>query len=147
MLHTGGKDNLGAGTPELLQAVDEMVQRLGGGEQHLNQHTVVSGHTVALHHVLAAFNIRIELRFALGVQLQIDESLDTVTQRRGIHLCLVSPQKPGLFQPGNPGGYRRGGQKHLLGNFLQRSPGIRLQNVNDSAVNVVHAAAPFPDGV
>ena len=126
MLHTGGKDDLGAGAAKLLQPVDKVVQLLGGGKQHLDQHAVVAGDAVALHHVGAAFDIGVKLRLALGVQFQVDERLDAVAQRRRVHLRLVAPQQARLLQPGNARRHRRGGQKHLLGDLLQRRAGVGL---------------------
>ena len=104
--------------PELLQMVDELVQLLRGGKQHLDQHAVIAGHTVALHNVAAALDVGVKLRLALGIHVQIDERLDHVAQLRRVDLCLVAGDGAGAFQPGHAGRHGGAGQKHMVGNFF-----------------------------
>lgn len=103
MLYRGRKDDLGAGAAELLQMVDELVQLLCCAEQHLDQHTVIAGDAVALHHMGAVLDIRVKLRLALGVHIQIDEGLDHVPQLGGIDLRLIAGDSPRAFEPGDAG--------------------------------------------
>jgi len=98
--------------------VDELVQFLRRAEQNLNQHTVIAGDAVALHHMGAALNIGVELRLALGVHVQVDERLDHVAQLGCVHLGLIAGDGAGMLQPGNAGRHRRAGQKYLVSDFF-----------------------------
>ena len=130
------------GAAELLQMVDELVQFLGGAEQYLDQHAVIPGNAVALHHVGAALDVRVELRLALGVHIQIDEGFDRVAGLGGVDLGLIAGKHPFALQPGDAGGNGRAGKEHPVGDLLQRRAGVLLQNVDDLAVDVIHNIPP-----
>ena len=130
------------GAAELLQMVDELIQFLGGAEQHFDEHAVVAGDAVAFHNLGTLLDVGVKLRLALGVHIQIDERLDHVAQFGGVDLGLVARQDAGTFQPGDAGRHRRTGQKDMVGDFLQGSAGVFLQYVNDFAVYMIHGATP-----
>ena len=85
----GGEDDLRVCLAELLQLPDESIQFIRRRKGDFQEHREFTGHTVAFQHIRDAVHERIKNRLLLGVDLQIDESFDVVTQRLKVHVSAV----------------------------------------------------------
>ena len=113
MRHRRREHDLSGGVSETLNLSDKRIQFLRGRKCHLDQHGVHTGNAVALQHVGAAVDERIELRLLVCRQLQIDESSNMITQLLPVNYGIISQNDSLLFQLIDSGRNRRSRQKYL----------------------------------
>ena len=88
--HRCGKNDLCAGSSELLKMPQEHIQIGGVLKCHLDQLGILTGNAVALQHIGARLNKRIEGAFLMGSHFQADESGDIISQFASVNGHMIA---------------------------------------------------------